>query len=679
MGISSVLRMVMALLGKAMRNRKCTVAVLMVLLFLMSVIVADSQSLDKVPEGRISGNSGPASSSSFLTGSGLFGSPYSIGLADAGVSQNGSYEYSSSSFLGSAFVNDLNVSGSLGKNMSIQLNLNLKFQYAGNTYVYWTQDVAILNTSDYNINFEDNVWNFSSSSSEMHNSSISGNGAVYSSVDGNVYIASASNSLPGSNISLKGPFSLSLMMNSSLDSNGTPQVTFMYNDEYGWVTYDRVTFIFASGSAVSDSNFVVDGQQNNPEGLYYDAEFILGGPGGGSSTRDNKSNLTMTLEFWNGHNFQEITNAINYGLDTGETITNALSTAHYYIQNGTIFESVQNGSESEGIVYYSSNISILKVSSPFDTGELSINGTNHTFVGGQVNLTLGPGNYTVKLYNGGLQRYILKVHLKAGGIYHYYEGEFPVNFSEKGLFKGTNWWVNIDGMNISSAGENLITHLPNGTYRYSVGPDNSVVKSSAGIVNVSGRENNTTVIFSYVLFNVTFHENGVRDSNTWGLEINNSTQKVSTESNITFQLINGTYTYNIINGTDYYLQNGSGTFIVNGANDSSHNVTLIPFSQIMGSFTPGNSEFFINGKEIRETGGNYSIRLKSGSYSLLVSSPGYHDFYYNFSVSDGQTILKNITLTKIIYPLNLSPYIGSSLGVVLFVAVYEIIRKRSKK
>ena len=671
--------MVIASLVRAMRNKTSVLAVLMVLLFLMSVSAAHSQSVNKVPEGRTSGHSGPEASSSFLTGSSLFSSGYSIGLADAGVSQNGSYEYSSSSFLGSAFINELNVSGSLGKNMSIQLNLNLKFQYAGNTYVYWTQDVAILNTSDYNINFEDNVWNFSSRISEMSNSSISGNGTVYSSVDGNVYIASASDSLPGSNVSLKGPFSLSLMMNSSLNTNGTPQVTFMYNDGYGWVTYDRVTFIFASGSAVDDSNFVVDGQQNNPEGLYYDAEFILGGPGDGSSTRDNKSNVTMTLEFWNGHNFQEITNAINYGLDTGETITNALSKAYYYEKNGTIFESIINGSESEGIVYYSSNISILKVSSPFDNGDLSINGTNHTFVGGQINLTLGPGNYTVKLYNGGLQRYVFTVHLKAGGNYHYYEGEFPVNFTESGLFNGTKWWVNIDGMNISSTGEHLITHLANGTYRYSVGPDNSVVKSSAGIVNVDGRENNTTVMFSYVLFNVTFHENGVRDSNSWGIQISNSAQKVSTESNITFQLINGTYTYSIINGTDYYLQNGSGTFIVNGTNDSSHNVTLIPFSQIMGSFTPGNSEFFINGTEIRETGGNYSIKLKSGSYSLMVSSPGYHDFYYNFSVFDGQTILKNITLSKIIYPLNLSPYIGISLGAILFVAVYEIFRKRSKK
>lgn len=609
---------------------------------------------------------------------GLFGSSNSIGLADAGVSNNGSYEYSTTSFLGSAHISELNTSGSLGTNMSFQLNLNLEFIYDGSTFVYWVQDVALLNTSDNNIQFIDNVWNFSSSLLEMHNSSISGNGTVYPSSDGNLYEDEASFSLPGSNVNLTEPYNVLFMMNSTQSSAGTPQVSFMYNDGSGWVTYDKVLFIFASGSGVTDRNFVVDGGQSNPEGLYYDAEFIMGGPGDGSSTNDNRSNVTMELQFWNGHNFQEITNAINYGLDTGESITNALSEAYYYGNNGTIYERVKNGTETTGVVYYSSNISILRVSSPFNSGELSINGTNHTFIGGQVNLTLGPGNYKVTVYNESLPRYVFHVDLKAGKTYDYYEGEYIVNFTENSLARGTDWWVTIDGMNLSSTSNVIPVHLPNGEYRYIPGPNDSVVKSSAGLVNVNGQNLNISVKFSYVLFNVTFRENGVRNNGSWGLLINNSISGVSSNRTLTFQLINGTYTYGNLNTSDYYLQHGNVSFAVNGAPET-YNITLIPYSFIRGSIYPQDTMIELNGKVIQDSGSNYSLKLVSGNYSLIATSPGYHDLYYNFTVSDGQTILKNLSLSKIIYPLNLSPYIGLSVGVLLFALLYVFMRRHSKR
>lgn len=610
--------------------------------------------------------------------SGFFGSSASpIGIADAGVSANGSYSYSSSSFLGKINIYQLKVSGSQGKNLSFQLNLNLKFFYAGNTYVYWVQDVAFFNTSDNNIYFIDNVWNFSTLSGSMSSSSVSGNGSISPSIEGALYYDIANASLPGNFVNLTEPAEIELMSNSTLTSGGSPEVVLRYNDGSGWVTYDNVIFKFAKGN-VRDSNFVVNGQINNPKGSSYDAELIMGGPGGGSSTTDILSNVTMRLQFWNGHNFQEITNAINYGLDTGEKISNALSEAYYYNNNGTIYEKIVNGTEATGVVYYSSNISILKVSSPFNKGIIMINGTPHDYIGGQVNLTLGPGNYSVRIINDSLMKYSFNIDLRPGEDVHLYEGEYPVIFNETGLVNGEKWWVNTDGSNLSSTSGQIITHVPNGTYSYIPGPDNSVVKTTGGDYSVKGAATYVNVSFRYVKFNVTFHAVGLPKGYKWGVIIDSTDYGNATSDNITVGLINGSYYYTIENSTDFYSPGSIGNFSVNGSSISV-NVTFVRYSIIQGYIYPSGTTLYLNGKVLNYSGNNYSINLENGNYSLHAYRNGYYQFYYNFSVSDGAVITKNISLTHIIYPLDLTPYIGVALGVVIFLIIFRSLRKSPKK
>ncbi len=166
------------------------------------------------------------------------------------------------------------------------------------------------------------------------------------------------------------------------------------------MTYDSPVFIFAT-NVTSDQSFVVDGYNYEPDGYsFYDAELILGGPGDGSSTVDMSSNIQLGIEYWNGHNYQEITNAFNYGSDTAETISNVTSTAEYYTSNGTIFENVTAGDGSLSQVYSSADISLLNISTPFSSGSISVNGTEYSFVKHEVNLTLAPGEYNLSIYNG---------------------------------------------------------------------------------------------------------------------------------------------------------------------------------------------------------------------------------------------------------------------------------------
>ncbi len=600
-----------------------------------------------------------------------------IGIADAGVSANGSYSYSSTSFLGKIGINQLKVSGSQGKNLSFQLNLNLKFFYGGTTYVYWVQDVAFFNTTNNNIYFIDNVWNFSTPFGSMSNSTISGNGSILSSSEGALYYDIASKSLPGNFVNLTEPTEIELMSNSTMTSSGSPEVVLRYNDGYGWVTYDNVVFKFARGS-VSDSNFVVDGQVNNPKGLSYDSELIMGGPGGGSSTTDQLSNVTMSLQFWNGHNFQEITNAINYGLDTAETISNALSRAYYYSNNGTIYEKIVNGTEATGVVYYSTNISILKVSSPFNSGIIKINGTPHKFIGGQANLTLGPGNYSVSIVNDSLVKYIFTVDLRPGEVEHLYEGEYPVIFTEKGLEKGTRWWVKTDGTNYTTTSRQITIHVPNGSYSYVPGPDNNDIKSSGGEYSVNGGTTYVNLSFRYVDFNVTFHALNLPNGSRWGVVVNGLYYQNATSDNLTFALSNGSYSYTLVNSTQYYSPGSGGNFNVNGKN-TSINATFVKYSIIQGKIYPSGTAIYLNGRLLNYSGNNFSISLVNGNYSLHAFKKGYYQFYYNFTVSDGTVITKNISLNRIIYPLDLTPYIGVVLGIVIFLIIYRSLRKSSKK
>jgi hypothetical protein len=542
--------------------------------------------------------------------------------------------------------------------------------------------VAYFNTTDNNIYFIDNVWNFSAilfpdTSSSMSNSTVSGNGSILSSSEGALYYDIANSSLPGNFVNLTEPSEIELMSNSTVSSSGSPEVVLRYNDGYGWVTYDNVVFKFARGS-VSDSNFVVDGQVNNPEGLSYDAELIMGGPGGGSSTNDQLSNVTMGLQFWNGHNFQEITNAINYGLDTGETISNALSRAYYYTSNGTIYEKIVNGTEATGVVYYSSNISVLKVSSPFNNGIIKINGTPHEFIGGQVNLTLGPGNYSVSIVNNSLVKYTFTVDLRPGEVEHLYEGEYPVIFTEKGFEKGTRWWVKTDGTNYTTTSRQITIHVPNGSYSYVPGPDNNDIKSSGGEYSVNGGTTYVNLSFRYVDFNVTFHALNLPNGSRWGVVVNGLYYQNATSDNLTFALSNGSYSYTLVNSTQYYSPGSGGNFNVNGKN-TSINATFVKYSIIQGKIYPSGTAIYLNGRLLNYSGNNFSISLVNGNYSLHAFKKGYYQFYYNFTVSDGTVITKNISLNRIIYPLDLTPYIGVVLGIVIFLIIYRSLRKSSKK
>jgi hypothetical protein len=304
--------------------------------------------------------------------------------------------------------------------MTFQLNVNLVFTTNDGQYVYWVQDVAYLDTSSQVISFLNNVWNSSASFANMTASAASGNGQVAPSKAGSFYYCVADQSLPGNNIPLKYPATITFNVTSGASSSGEPTVSFAYDDGHGLITYDTVTFTTPNG-LTSLAGFKVNGFNYNPADIFYDSELILGGPGGGSQTTDLQSDVQLQLEYWNGHNYQMVANAYNFGSDTAEEIDNVLSQFSDYPDSGAIIAEIQPGAGRPSELYNQSQIGIIDITSPLASGVLYVTDASnptatawqYPFVNGQVNVTLYPGHYNLQL------------HDQSGAIYD--QGNFTVN------------------------------------------------------------------------------------------------------------------------------------------------------------------------------------------------------------------------------------------------------------
>jgi hypothetical protein len=335
-----------------------------------------------------------------------------MGITDYGVnaSSNTSYTYSTTSFLGTADINDLYTMAPGGSTWSsIQLNVVLKFTVDSKVYVYWLQDVSQIESraasgggaSLQRIQFFDNIWNYTIPSvSSMSSSGIFGNGYVVTSSQPYYADGPASITNPGNNVSLILPATVMLQINSSTSLFGNPYVTFSYNDGFGWQIFDVATFE-PTGTVGTDYNIVVDGSQKDPYGTFYDAELVMGGPNGGELTEAIDSNVDLYLEYFNGNNMQEVPCAYNFGTDTAETLYGA--TVHSgSVVAGTVCSIVYaHGGNLYGILtplWDTANITVGIFSfSNVHGGSLSIEGQIYTFSGTTAELVLDPGTYAVDL------------------------------------------------------------------------------------------------------------------------------------------------------------------------------------------------------------------------------------------------------------------------------------------
>jgi hypothetical protein len=353
--------------------------------------------------------------------------PAPMGVADYGVGPHGAYDYSSNSTLGSISLISLSAINSTSSPwVSFQLNENLQFYEGSVPFVYWVQDVAILDTATHYIYFVNNIWNSSSVTAMMSKAGVSGGGQIYGNSTRAYYAVAASAFLRGNLLRLPYPAVIDFRLNSSLTASGQPEVTFEYNDGYGWEQFDTVVFTSVH-SLTAMRGFVVDGFTYKPTG-FYDSELVMGGPGSGSKTTDLSSDMSMQLEYWNGHNYQLVANAYNFGSDTAEGVQNVVSRWSYSPAGGAVAAKVEDGAGALGPLWNQLQVSILTIESSIASGTLEVRNSSNAvstavtaaadypFIGDEVKLTLAPGSYGLSIYNGTTLASSGNYSLKAGQV-----------------------------------------------------------------------------------------------------------------------------------------------------------------------------------------------------------------------------------------------------------------------
>ena len=200
---------------------------------------------------------------------------------------------------------------------------------------------------------------------------------------------------------------------------------------------------------------------------------------------------------------------------------------------------------------------------------------------------------------------------------------YSVTFEEKGLPYGMNWSVSENGQVLTSTG-NIVFHLPNGSYVFSVSPMSGYTANRYSFdITVNGSNVTETVYWGEVYYPVTFREIGLNSGTSWNVTAGSQTVS-STSQTLIFDLPNGTYQYSVppVNGT--LPSPSSGKIVITGS----------PLTVLLYFRIPVNITFLITGlsggsywsitidnRTYGSTGTLIYVNIINGSYTYRVNLP----------------------------------------------------------
>jgi YVTN family beta-propeller protein len=162
---------------------------------------------------------------------------------------------------------------------------------------------------------------------------------------------------------------------------------------------------------------------------------------------------------------------------------------------------------------------------------------------------------------------------------------FASIFTESGLPSGTEWYVNLSNGNNSGAitGSAYTFTQADGTYSYNIATTDKTYHASAGSIIVNNSNVNRSVNFSKFTYTVTFTESGLSNGTHWNTTLN-GTNSSSNGTTVSFDMVNGTYSYTVSGVSGYSIANSSGTVSVNGTNVAKNvKFTLSPSPEGLNS------------------------------------------------------------------------------------------------
>lgn len=199
------------------------------------------------------------------------------------------------------------------------VTLNGSTSTDGTPNEFWTQNVVQYAAQLHELQFIDNVWSFWPGFSSDTILSFGPNGTF---VDPEYYYA------VGPTFQISYPFTLRLYLNSTV-VGGDNAVFFNYTLTNTTMSvsgsYDYVIFNSGGTASPGGATYQANGYSYDPVGLPNDFEFVVGGPGGGSTTDFLAADASMQLDYWDPltHGYASVPSAYNTGGETGETSSGA--------------------------------------------------------------------------------------------------------------------------------------------------------------------------------------------------------------------------------------------------------------------------------------------------------------------------------------------------------------------
>lgn len=265
-------------------------------------------------------------------------------------------------------------------------------------------------------------------------------------------------------------------------------------------------------------------------------------------------------------------------------------------------------------------------------------------------------------------------------IYHSFEVTkgYTVSFEENGLPSNETWFLNISGMNSSGpikAGTIYSVNLTVGNYYYTAMTNDKKFSGNSGNIEVDSSET-VNVKFSSVNFKVNFIETGLTGI-SWAVTVNGTLYKIS-GSEISINLSNGTYDYNVNSINGYSIRNKEGNFTVYGKMTTIY----VAFSRLVYKITfdelglPDGTtwEITLNGVQHNVTGNTFSIYVPNGTYQYSIGSVnGYSATNQTGNITlSGAGASVNITFSKI-SSTSTAFYIEAGVVVAVVVAVVGLL------
>jgi YVTN family beta-propeller protein len=145
--------------------------------------------------------------------------------------------------------------------------------------------------------------------------------------------------------------------------------------------------------------------------------------------------------------------------------------------------------------------------------------------------------------------------------------KYAVTFVESGLPSGTNWSLTLNGTEGSSTTDSIQFSEPDGAYAYAIGSVAGYTSNlTSGQVTVIGTALRESVTFTAVApgsYAISITESGLPSGTNWSVAIGTDIH-YSTASIVEFEVLNGTYNYQVGSVHGYAVSHSSGEVTISG-------------------------------------------------------------------------------------------------------------------